>query len=55
MLRLIGAIVVVLLILAPLLTRIGLVDQYGLLHGFVDLEARALEELVGAIDRLFGR
>jgi len=55
MLRLIGAVVVILLIAGPLLVRIGVFDQAGLLREFVDLETRLFVELVDFVRRLAGR
>jgi len=55
MLRLIGAIVVILLIVGPLLVRVGVLDQGGFLHEFVDLETRLFVEVLDWIRALFGR
>jgi hypothetical protein len=41
MFSLIGRLVIVLLIVAPILVRLSIVDSYGLLTGFVNLETRA--------------
>jgi hypothetical protein len=54
-LRLIGAIVVLLLIAGPLLVRVGMLDQGGLLREFVDLETRFFVEIVDAVRRLVNR
>ncbi len=40
MLRLIGALVVLLLLVGPLLQQGGMLPDSGLLHDFVDLEVR---------------
>jgi hypothetical protein len=55
MLRLIGIIVVILLLIGPLLVRIGVVDHTGLLQDFVDLETRAFVDLVDAIRSVWDR
>ncbi len=55
MLRLIGAIVVILLIVGPLLVRVGMIDQGGLLREFVDLETRFFIEIFDWIHALVGR
>jgi hypothetical protein len=55
MLRLIGAIVVILVIVGPLLVRVGLLDQGGFLREFVDLETRLFVDLVEWIRALIGR
>jgi len=54
MLRLIGAIVVVLLLLGPLLLHAGLLEHVPLLRDFVLLEIHAFDVMVGAIRNLFG-
>jgi hypothetical protein len=46
--RMLGRILLVLLVVAPILTRLGLSDSYGLISGFVDIETRAVGSLVGA-------
>lgn len=55
MLRLIGAIIVVLLILAPVLVRAGVPDHTGLLQQFVDLETRFFVDLVDGVRSLWDR
>jgi hypothetical protein len=55
MLRLIGAIIVVLLFIGPLLLQIGLLDHGGLIRGFVDLEVQTFADLVAFLRRLFNR
>jgi hypothetical protein len=55
MLRLIGAIIVVLLFIGPLLVQIGLLDHGGLIRSFVDLEVRTFSDLVAFIRHLFNR
>jgi hypothetical protein len=55
MLRLIGAIVVILLIVGPLLVRVGVLDQGGLLREFVDLETRLFIEVFDWLRALVGR
>jgi hypothetical protein len=49
MLRLIGAIIVLLLIAGPLLVQTGILDHAGLIREFVDLETRLFLQLVDAI------
>jgi hypothetical protein len=55
MLRLIGAIIVLLLIIAPVLVRAGVPDHTGLLQQFVDLETRFFVDLVDAVRSLWDR
>jgi hypothetical protein len=55
MLRLIGAIIVVLLVLAPVLLRAGVPDHTGLLGEFVDLETRLFVDAVNAVRGLWNR
>ena len=55
MLRLIGAIIVLLLILGPILVRVGVADQAGFLQGFVDLETRAATDVIDWVRTLIGR
>ncbi len=55
MLRLIGAIVVILLILVPLLLRIGVPDHTGLLNEFVDLETHAITYVVDTLRNVWDR
>lgn len=52
-LRLIGALIVILLIIGPLLMQAGLLDNAGLLHDFVALEIRAFTDLVDWIRAIF--
>ena len=51
MLRFIGAVVIVLLVLGPLLERAGYLPG-GILHDLVDLEVRAFEACVAWVDNL---
>jgi len=51
MLRFIGALVVVLLIVGPLLERAGMLPS-GVLHDLVELEVRAFETCVAWISNL---
>jgi hypothetical protein len=46
--RMLGRILLVLLVVAPILTRLGLSDSYGLISGFVDIETHAVGSLVSA-------
>jgi hypothetical protein len=55
MLRLIGAIIVVLLFIGPLMAQIGLLDHGGLIRGFVDLEVQTFAALVAFLRHLFNR
>ena len=55
MLRLIGAIVVILLIIGPLLVRAGVLDQSSVLREFVDLETRVFVDIVDGIRGLWVR
>ena len=55
MLRLIGAIVVILLVVGPLLEQAGLLGGSGLLREFVDLEIRAFVALVAWVRAVFAR
>jgi hypothetical protein len=55
MLKLIGAIIVVLLFIGPLLVQIGLVDSGGLIRGFVDLEVQTFAALVAFLRHPFNR
>jgi hypothetical protein len=55
MLRIIGAIIVVLLFIGPLLVQIGLVDSGGLIRGFVDLEVQTFAALVAFLRHPFNR
>ena len=55
MLRLIGAIVVILLIIGPLLVRAGVLDQSSVLREFVDLETRVFVDIVDGIRSLWVR
>jgi hypothetical protein len=53
MLKLIGAIIVILLVIGPVLVRAGVTDQAGLLTQFVDLETRFFVDLVDAVRNLW--
>jgi hypothetical protein len=53
-LQLIGAIIVVLLFIGPLLMMIGVIHG-GLLGSFVELEVRSFADLVAFIRHLFNR
>jgi hypothetical protein len=53
MLRLIGAVIVVLLIAGPLLAQTGMLDRWGLIQEFVHLETKLFVHLVDAIRRLW--
>jgi hypothetical protein len=55
MLRLIGALVVLLLLIGPLMANAGLLDNTGILHQFVELETRAFAELLAAIRGMLHR
>jgi hypothetical protein len=55
MLRLIGAIVVILLVIGPLLVQIGVLDNHGLIRSFVDLEVQSFAALVAFIRHLAPR
>jgi hypothetical protein len=55
MFRLIGAIIVVLLVVAPVLLRAGVPDHTGLLREFVDLETRFFVDVVDTIRALGNR
>ena len=55
MLRLIGAIIVLLLILGPILVRVGVADQAGFLQEFVDLETRVVTDIIDWIRALISR
>jgi hypothetical protein len=55
MLRLIGAIIVALLILAPVLLRAGISDHMGFLEEFVDLETRVFVYLADVFRSLWDR
>ncbi len=55
MLRLIGAVIVLLLILGPVLVRVGVVDRAGFLQEFVDMETRAVTDLIDWVRALLGR
>jgi hypothetical protein len=55
MLRLIGAIVIALLIIGPLLAQAGLLDHAGLLRDLVDLEVRSFVDVVNWFRRMTGR
>jgi hypothetical protein len=55
MLRLIGAIVVILLIIGPLLVQAGMLGHDGLLGQFVDLETRTFVDAFNAVRDLWDR
>jgi hypothetical protein len=55
MLRLIGAIIVILLIIGPLLVQVGLLDQGGLIRQFVDLETKVFVDVVNGVRGLWDR
>jgi hypothetical protein len=55
MLRLIGAIIVILLLIGPILVRIGWVDEQGLLREFVDLEIRFFVYLADTVRSFWNR
>ncbi|MBV9539253.1 MAG: hypothetical protein JOY70_10005 [Acidisphaera sp.] len=55
MLRLIGAIVIILLVVGPLLEQAGLLDHAGVFREFVDVEVRAFAELAAWIRGVFAR
>jgi hypothetical protein len=42
---------IVLLIVAPILVRLGLVDRGGLIEGFVDLETRAGNSIANMVEQ----
>ncbi|HEX3350949.1 MAG TPA: hypothetical protein VHS58_22885 [Acetobacteraceae bacterium] len=55
MLRLIGAIVVVLLIIGPLLLQAGLLDNGGVFRQLVEIEVQAFADLVAWLRMMFAR
>ena len=55
MLKLIGAVVVLLLVAGPLLVQIGLLDQGGIIREFVDIETKLFVDLVDLFRGLWAR
>jgi hypothetical protein len=52
MFSLIGRLVILLLIVAPILVRLSIVDSYGLITGFVNLETRAGSSAAATFENL---
>ena len=46
-----GRVLIVLLIVAPILVRLGLVDRGGIVVGFVDLETRAAAGVASLVEQ----